>query len=182
MASVGFDRLWVAHFEYNIGFPEDANPLIWLAAIRIGTPLIGLAAIELIRRSIDPTTQSSVVRALIVIYGLQQASLLLFSLAASFAFGVGAFWAVVSMFRAYSPVQVALINRHVDSSVRATVLSISSQVDSIGTIAAGPITAALASLFSIRIALLGSVAVMSLALPLLLRIARLARDPEPERP
>ena len=171
ISGVGFDRLWVAHFYTNLGFPETAElePIIWLGVLRMGAPLIGIVTVEVVRRSFDPTNHASVSRGLVTIYVLQMAGLVLFGLAQNFVIGMIAFWTVISLYRAYTPLYMAWINQNVDSSVRATVLSMSSQVSAVGQIVGGPTIGLLGSLVNLRAALLASAGVMSLAIPLFFR-------------
>jgi DHA3 family tetracycline resistance protein-like MFS transporter len=174
VSGVGFDRLWVAQFYANLGFPAtgDLGPVVWLGIVRTGAPLVGIVSVEIVRRSFDPTSHAAVSRALMTIYVLQLTALAAFGLAQSFVFGMVAFWAVLSLHRAYVPLYTAWINQNVDSSVRATVLSMGSQVSAMGQIAGGPAIGALGSLVSLRAALLTSAGVMSLALPLFLRASK----------
>jgi DHA3 family tetracycline resistance protein-like MFS transporter len=178
LASEGFERLWVAHFDVNLGFPAvgDLEPVVWLGAVRMGSALIGIGAVEVVRRFLKPTSHETVSRTLFLIYAVQLASFLAFALTESFVIGMLMFWSVVSMARAFHPLQVAWINQNVDPSVRATMLSMNSQVDAAGQILGGPPLGAIGSLGSLRAALLSAAAVMAVAVPLFLRGFRQGRS------
>jgi DHA3 family tetracycline resistance protein-like MFS transporter len=171
MSGVGFDRLWVAQFYDNLGFPTTGGlePIAWLAVLRIGAPLMGIATVEIVRRRLDTASHASVSRGLMIIYLLQFVSLTAFGFAQGFVMGMISFWAVISLFRAYRPVFLAWINQNVDSSVRATVMSMTSQVDAIGQVAAGPVVGALGLWVGLRTALLASAGMMATALPFFVR-------------
>jgi DHA3 family tetracycline resistance protein-like MFS transporter len=78
------------------------------------------------------------------------------------------------------PLFVTWLNRNIDdSSVRATVLSISEQADAVGQWGGGPAIGAIGSLVSLRAALLVGAAVLSPAVALYGRALRHGGD-EPE--
>jgi DHA3 family tetracycline resistance protein-like MFS transporter len=171
MASEGFERLWVAHFVSNLGFPKlgQLEPVVWLGAARMGSAIIGIAGVEVVRRYFKPVSHESLARTLLLIYCVQLASFTAFALTGNFVTGMLMFWSVVGMARAFSPLQVTWINQNVDPNVRATVLSMHSQVDAAGQIVGGPPLGAIGALISLRAALLSAAGVMALAVPLFLR-------------
>jgi DHA3 family tetracycline resistance protein-like MFS transporter len=173
-ASEGFERLWVAHFFTNMGFPAtwDLQPVVWLGAVRMGSAVLGIIAVEAVRRYLDTTDHRTVVRGLFGMYALQLLSLAVFAASGNFWLGMLMFWGVVGLSRTFKPLYLAWLNQKIDSSVRATVLSMNSQVDALGQIAGGPPLGALGSLVSLRAALFGSAWVMALGLPLFLRAFR----------
>ena len=89
---------------------------------------------------------------------LQIVGLLAFAFAGSFALAVGAFWTVrVSSARSSAPVYSTWLNANVeDSSVRATVLSMTNVFGSAGEWAGGPVLGGIGNAFGIRAALVGS--------------------------
>jgi MFS transporter, DHA3 family, tetracycline resistance protein len=171
MASEGFDRLWVKQFYDNLGFPGigQLEPVIWFGVIRMGTSLLSLGAVELVRRRLDTNSHAVVSRWLFAINALQVASFLVFALAGSFTVGMLAFWCAVTVSYAYDPLRLAWLNQNIESRVRATVISMNSQVDAIGQIAGGPVLGAIGSWVSLRAALAGAAVVLSPALLLYLR-------------
>jgi DHA3 family tetracycline resistance protein-like MFS transporter len=171
MASEGFDRLWVKHFYDNLGFPAlgDFDTVVWIGVVRMGSAVLGIGAVELVRRRVDTTSHDVVSRGLFVINALEMTSMIVFALAGGFVVGMMAFWSTVVLSRAFDPLYLSWINQNVESRVRATVLSMSSQVDAMGQIAGGPMLGAIGSLFSLRAALVGAGAVLAPALLLYTR-------------
>jgi DHA3 family tetracycline resistance protein-like MFS transporter len=171
MAGEGFDRLWVKHFYDNLGFPAvgSVEPVVWFGVIRFGSTLLSIGAVELMRRRLDTNSHDVVSRWLFAINGLQAASFLVFAFAGSFAVGMLAFWSAVTVSYAYDPLRLAWLNQNIDSSVRATVLSMNSQVDAIGQIAGGPMLGAVGSAWSLRWALAGAAVALSPAFLLYVR-------------
>jgi hypothetical protein len=60
-----------------------------------------------------------------------------------------------------APVLAAWLNRHVDSSVRATVLSLDSQANAMGQVVGGPPLGLLAGRTSVRLALVVSAGILA---------------------
>lgn len=68
-----------------------------------------------------------------------------FGVAQTFGVALAAYWSAYLMRRVYEPLHMAWINRHAETRVRATVISLSGQVDAIGQIAGGPLFGVLAT-------------------------------------
>jgi DHA3 family tetracycline resistance protein-like MFS transporter len=93
-----------------------------------------------------------------------------FALAGSLGLAVAAYIAISVSRNVISPLYTAWVNQRLDSRVRATVISMSGQVDAIGQIAGGPPVGLIGSLISVQAALLTS----SLILTPVLGLYRLA--------
>ncbi len=175
MSSEGFDRLWEAHFLRDLGFPTfiDVQPIVWFGAIRIGSAIISLPIAELAHRYLDTDNLTVLSRSLFLINVFQILGVAVLAVAGGFWVGVAAFWSTVTLSRVFDPLYLAWINHNVDSSVRATVFSMSSQSDAFGQIAGGPVIGAVGSLASIRAALSLTSVVLFPALLLYVRAIRL---------
>jgi DHA3 family tetracycline resistance protein-like MFS transporter len=138
--SEGLDRLWTKHFLDNFTFPVVGNfePVVWIGAISIVGGLLAMGATQIMLKRVDMTRSKSLAKASFLVSGLLVASLLGFALAGSFLIAVVMYWAVDVMRALLGPLQTTWINQHVDSSVRATVISMSGQVDAIGQLVGGP--------------------------------------------
>jgi DHA3 family tetracycline resistance protein-like MFS transporter len=192
MSSEGFDRLWEAHFLRDIGFPQsptrwefaglalDFEPVVWFGAIRIGVTVISIGATEVANRRIDLNNERDVSRMLFLINIAQLLSVLLLAFAVNFWVGVAAFSTAVALSRVYDPLYLAWVNQHIKSDVRATVLSMKSQADSLGQIAGGPPIGLVASLATIRAALAVTAMALVPALLLYLRAFRLGEKSHEE--
>jgi DHA3 family tetracycline resistance protein-like MFS transporter len=58
------------------------------------------------------------------------------------------------------PLTEAWLNRHIPSQVRATVLSMTSQLDALGQAAGGPLVGLVGNLFSVRTAILSAASIL----------------------
>jgi DHA3 family tetracycline resistance protein-like MFS transporter len=168
LSSEGYDRLWTPHILDNFDFPAvgDLNAETWFGIMRLGSILLTLAATEIVRRRFDATKRESPARLLQVIYTTMVASVLLLAWTDHIILAILAFWAFGTMRRTASPVNEAWINQHIDSKVRATVLSMTGQVDAVGQMAGRPIVGAIGTLFSLRGALFSSAIILSPVVPL----------------
>jgi MFS transporter, DHA3 family, tetracycline resistance protein len=171
LSGEGIDRLYQVHFLRDVGLPSFAglSPVIWFGLISGGASLIGIAATWIIRRKLDLENHSQVTRLLFVFTAVRALALAGFALAANLYLAIIFIWVASVMRQAFSPVQRAWLNRSLDSSNRATLFSVDGQADALGQIVGGPIIGVVASGISIRAALVGSAALLTLALPLFAR-------------
>ncbi|MFM8323105.1 MAG: MFS transporter, partial [Chloroflexota bacterium] len=180
--SEGFDRLWTRHLLDQFGGQLAAwfEPVTWMGLLRAVGMLLSIGAAELARRTIPSDDHAGIARALLAASALLIAGLLGFALAGSLALALAGYWLAVVARSVIGPVYYAWVNRRLDSSVRATVLSMSSQVDAIGQIAGGPAVGLIGSRASVRLALVSSALILSPVLPLFRR--SLAQGGEPALP
>jgi hypothetical protein len=133
--------------------------------------LIGLGANYAVER-VGLTGNDRLATLLVVLTLIQVAGMAGLALAGSLWVAVGALWARDAARALAGPLESAWLNRGIDSSSRATVLSVNSQFDAIGQVAGGPPLGALAGRTSIPVALLCSA---GLLVPVAVIFARLGR-------
>lgn len=178
--SEGLDRLWTKHLLDNFVLPwsQVLPPVVWIGFIRMAGLLIAVGATEVAQRRVDTQNFTSVARSLMGITALLVVALFTFALARVFALAVLAYWLVSIARNVIGPIYTAWVNQRLDSGVRATVLSMSSQVDAIGQIAGGPLVGWIGSALSVRSALVTSSLILT---PILGLYARLTgQQPEVE--
>ncbi len=161
--SEGFDRLWTKHILDNIGLPAnpELQPVVWIGLLRSAGMLLTVAAMEVAHRKILTENISNVVRALLLLSLVLFLGLLGFAAGNTFWLVVGFYWMISISRQVIGPVYTAWVNQRLDSSVRATVLSMSGQVDAIGQIIGGPGVGLIGNLSSVRTALMTSGAILS---------------------
>jgi MFS transporter, DHA3 family, tetracycline resistance protein len=193
MASEGFDRLWIKHFFDNVGFPTfieqvrlpvglpavELEPVVWVNVVRMGSMLLSIGVVEIVRRRVDTNSHRAVALGLMTVNLLQVASLFFFAFAADFGVAMAAFWGATILSRIYDPLYLAWINQNIESGVRATVISMSSQADAFGQISGGPVLGVVGTLAGVRAALVGAALVLAPAMPLYARALRQG-PPSPE--
>ena len=161
-ASEPIDRLWPLHLLTNFTFPTvgGLDNVVWFGIIGVGTQVLGIVATELISRRFDVDDSRSAAMILFVLNALHIGSILVIALAGSFALAVSLFLVSGMIRRVTDPVMDAWTNQHVDSGVCATVFSMRGQGDAIGQIAFGPVMGAIATITTLRIALVGVAAML----------------------
>lgn len=157
-ASEGLDRLAYLHLLRDVGLPRlGLPPVLWFGVAGMGGALIAMAVSEVLRRrDLGRAGASPVVLASLA--AIVAAGTVAFASAGGFAVAIGFLWLVRAARRCWGPVQTAWINRGLDASVRATVLSIDGLADAVGQIGAGPLIGLVASLVSVRAGIAASAA------------------------
>ncbi len=171
MSSEGFDRLWTAHLLLDITLPTlgSLNSVVWFGIIRGGVMIFSIIVAEGIRRFIDTSRHKTVSRLLFIINALQIISMIIFGLAGNFMLALAAYWSTSILRETNQPIYTAWLAQNIDARVRATVISLSGQLDAIGQIAGGPIIGVIGTLVSIRAALVSTAALLSPTLLLFVR-------------
>jgi MFS transporter, DHA3 family, tetracycline resistance protein len=182
MWSEGFDRLWEAQFLLEVGVPELAglDPIVWFGILNAGALLLALAVAQPLAGRFERAGTTGMARILLGLDVSLIAGTLVFALAGSFALAVAAFWAIGVARSLSYPVYDTWLNANIeDSSVRATVISITNLGDSAGEWGGGPVLGAVGSAFGLRAALSLSAVVLVPALWLYGRAIRLGAPEAP---
>ena len=172
--SEGWDRLWVKFLVDHHTLPKffGANEVGFLSFLRVGGLILSFFTMRAIEKRLDASHAPSIARTMLILTGILSASILLFAFSPLLLVSVAAVWLVSLTRNIMGPLYDAWINQRLDSETRATILSMSGQVDAAGQIASGPI-AGLVSLWSIRAAITFAGLLIMPALPLIGRANRL---------
>lgn len=182
MSSEGFDRLKVAHFleDYRLPTLGALPPVVWFGIMNAGVLLLGLAGIEIARRRVDMRDPRQLARALCAVNALLVVSIAIFALAGSFALALAAFWGAALVRQMRQPIYLTWLVGSTPAEIRATVVSVSGQLDALGQVVGGPPIGALGTLVSLRAALVATAVALMPALPLFMRAWQGA--PRPQAP
>lgn len=174
MSSEGVDRLWEAHLLKNFTFPGGAHltPVIWFAKIDAAGVLLGIGATEVARRRLNLRDHYALIWTLLAINALLIVSLVGLGLARGFAVAVAAYLLMSLLRRTRNPIYSAWLAQNTEPATRATVMSMSSQMDALGQIAGGPVVGVIGTLAGLRAAMVFSGAVLT---PSLLFFGRVLR-------
>jgi hypothetical protein len=173
MASESFDRLWPYHLlKGGFAVPGRVGEVLLFAGIQLVAQIGGIVAIRLAERGTDFARGESVVRRLFAMNAVIVAGMIAFGLAPTFAVALAAYWIVRWARQAEPPFFTAWVNRGLDPRTRATVLSTVSQADALGQVAGGPAFGVLASVATVRAALVAAAGVLAPTLPVYLRHRR----------
>jgi MFS transporter, DHA3 family, tetracycline resistance protein len=163
MSEEGFDRLNPKQFLDVVGLPNigGPEPVVWFGIIGAGGLALSYLAAGVVARALDVGDPAVAARLLLVLDFLTIAGMLAFALAGGFALALGAFWFATLVRRVAEPVYLTWLNEGLDPSVRATVISMSSQSGALGEASAGPIVGAIGNVFGVRQALTAAALILS---------------------
>ena len=177
--SEAFDRLWEAHLLTGFALPPLSlpplgalPPIAWFAILNIAVVPMGLVATEVVRGRVDASDPAALARALLVIHLGMVGTTLAFGLATGFAIAAAALLGNRLLRGLQDPLYAAWLNRGLEPSTRATVLSMAGQADALGQIAGGPVLGFVGSAVSIRAALVLAGAILCPAVVLYVRVVR----------
>ncbi|MBI5305859.1 MAG: MFS transporter [Chloroflexi bacterium] len=173
--SEGVDRLWTPFLlVFTVPTFDGLTTVTWFGILRVGGIVLGIAASEIAHRRVKMEDENAIRRALFAINIAMIVALAAFAASFDFWFAVVAYWLWSALRRTFGRLYTAWVNQQLDSQVRATVLSMSSQVDALGQIVGGPPVGLIGDLVSLRAALAASAAILSPALALFARASRRA--------
>lgn len=156
LASEAYDRLWEAHF-LGIGLPSVAglNPVLWFGLINAGLLGLSILTLHVVERRVDTSNFAALARLAVWVNAGAVVVIAAFGLATSFPWALAAFWSAGVLLNVTAPLYNAWLNQGLNPQVRATVLSMSGQVNAMGQMVGGPVLGALATRTSIGVALVG---------------------------
>jgi MFS transporter, DHA3 family, tetracycline resistance protein len=183
-ASEAFDRLKEAHFIREIGLPAvgDLDPVVWFGAFVLVAMVFGFFAVGALQRRFARVGTEGIARLLFAFTAMMAAAQLVFALTGVAAVAVVALLTALLGRQLLSPLWDTWVNQQItDSSVRATVNSITGQADAIGQAAGGPVLGVVGNGFGTGAALAGGALLLTPALALYARAIRHGgREPELE--
>ncbi|NWG18007.1 MAG: MFS transporter [Chloroflexi bacterium] len=170
----GLDRLWTAHLLESFSLPDfgGLQPVAWMGLLSMVGGLLAAGATQIVLKRLDMKNTLVLARAAFGMAGLLVLAVFGFAVAGSFAVAVLLRWAISILRTLIEPLQTTWINQHLDSSVRATIISMSGQVDAIGQIAGGTPVGWVGNALGLRAALAASAALLLPVLPLYARVLR----------
>ncbi len=153
--SEGFDRLWEAHFITSLDFPSigDFSAAVWFGIISVACNIFCFFTAWIAQKYLSFEDESKVARSMAIFTSLRLLCIVGFSLAGSFEFAFVSFILMAMTGTITGPLYDTWVNQNIDSKVRATVLSMSSQVNALGQTVGGPVVGLAASQFTLRVGL-----------------------------
>jgi DHA3 family tetracycline resistance protein-like MFS transporter len=137
--SEGFDRLWVKHLLDNFDIPIlfGNNQVAFFAILRLASAVLTIFALRFVEKRVDSSSPLAIGRAMMIVTGLIAAAMIGFALSPLLALTLCLFLVIDTLRDVRSPLHTTWVNQKLDSQTRATIHSMSGQVDSIGQIAGG---------------------------------------------
>jgi DHA3 family tetracycline resistance protein-like MFS transporter len=149
--SEGFDRLWVKHlldtFEIPVIFGN--NQIAFFAVLRIVGSILTIFAIRFVEKRVDSGNAHAIGRAMLLVTGAIALAMIGFAVSPLLPLALILYLVIDVLRDVHGPLNSAWVNQKLDSNVRATVHSMSGQVDAFGQIAGGPSMALVARFSSV---------------------------------
>jgi DHA3 family tetracycline resistance protein-like MFS transporter len=152
----GFDRLWEAHLLVDVGLPSafGLGTVAWFSLLAIVVTLLSIAVAAPLVKRWERLPQARLARLLLGMHALLMVCALGFALAGSWWAAAGAYLATAVVRDLTGPPFHAWLNGSItDSSLRATVLSLTSVASSAGEWGGGPALGLVGNRYGVRAAL-----------------------------
>jgi len=175
MWSESYDRLWEAHVIREVGLPSfgGLEPVVWFGLFGLVGLLLTIAVAQPLGRRLADVSPQKLARTLFRLDVVLLLSSLVFALAGSLWLAMLGSYTLFLARNLSRPIFSAWLNRSIEeSSVRATVISITNQADAIGQWTGGPALGGVGNVFGIRAALVAGAACLLPALALYRRAIR----------
>ena len=139
MSAEAFDRLKEAHFLRDVGLPVvgDLDPVVWFGIFWLVGLLLGFVATSWLIKRFERGGRRVVTSTLFTLTAMEMVAMLVFALTGSTWLAIASLLGVFFARDLAGPLYTIWLNEQItESSVRATVLSISGQANAIGQAAA----------------------------------------------
>jgi MFS transporter, DHA3 family, tetracycline resistance protein len=171
----GFDRLWEAQFLLEVGVPGfwGLDQVVWFGVLAAGAIVLAIAVAKPVATRLSAAPPRRMAQGLLVFDAFRLVGLLAFAFAGAFALALASFWAARLARSLAAPVHDTWVNANVeDSTIRATVLSMTNVFESAGEWGGGPVLGGVGNVFGVRAAIAGSALALLPALGLYARAVR----------
>jgi DHA3 family tetracycline resistance protein-like MFS transporter len=173
--SEAYDRLGEAHVIRDVGLPSfvGLSFVVWFGVISAASLFLSLLVARPANRRLEHAERQTITRVLLFADIALIATVVVFGLAHAFWLALVAMLATNTIRGLVAPLFSSWLNQSItESSVRATVFSITSQADAIGQWTGGPAIGAVGNVFGIRAALVLGASLLSPAVALYARAMR----------
>jgi DHA3 family tetracycline resistance protein-like MFS transporter len=155
-SSEAFDRLKEAHFLRDVGLPAvgQLDPVVWFGIFWLAGMLLNIAAIGSLIKRVERGSRQTIAQFLFAFTLMQLAAMLVFALTGSVWVAIAGLLGVFFARNMALPLWDTWLNQQItDSSVRATVISLTGQSNAIGQAGGGPVLGGIGNVWGIRAAL-----------------------------
>lgn len=137
--SEGFDRLWVKHLLDTFQIPVlfGGNQVAFFSLLRFSAGLLTVFVMRFVEKRVDASNPLSIGRAMMIATGVIAVSIVGLALSPLLPLTLGLYLTIYILRQVKIPLQTAWVNHKLDPQTRATVHSMTGQVDAIGQIAGG---------------------------------------------
>jgi len=155
-SSEAFDRLKEAHFLRDVGLPAvgQLDPVVWFGIFWLAGMLLNIAAIGSLIKRVERGRRQTIAQFLFAFTLMQLVAMLVFALTGLVWVAIAGLLGVFFARNMALPLWDTWLNQQItDSSVRATVISLTGQSNAIGQAGGGPVLGGIGNVWGIRAAL-----------------------------
>jgi MFS transporter, DHA3 family, tetracycline resistance protein len=169
--SEGFDRLWVKHIIDTFELPAifAGSQVAFFSAIKAASTIAAIFVLRSVEKRLNTSDPRAIGHAMFLVTGAISAGLVGFVISPVLGVAVLAYMLIAVLRTISAPLYRSWVNQKLESGTRATVLSMSSQVDAVGQICGGPGAGLVARMVSVVAAIVTSGLLLSPALILIRR-------------
>ena len=142
LAGEAFDRLWTVRVLESFSLPDVAGldgEVVWFTAIALAGTLVSLVVSLVVNRAAPRLVGAEHPTWLLAsLVGLQVVFVLAVALGGSLWLVLAALWGRSAAGVLAAPIRSAWLNRNLSSGTRATMISMTSQLDAVGQVVGGP--------------------------------------------
>ncbi len=171
LSDEGIQRLSQPLLLEEFTFPTVGNlqPVVWLGILNIVMMLVAVVLLEGLRKRIENAGSSAILRNFRLYFSLGGIAIVVLATAVNFTIGAVAFMTYGLLARMAFPLYDAWVPQQVESSVRATVMSMWGQLNALGQMIGGPAIGLLATATSLRLGY-GSIALLLIPVPIIVTV------------
>src|SRR5438874_2722621 len=155
-SSEAFDRLKEAHFLRDVGLPAvgQLDPVVWFGIFWLAGMALNIAAIGSLIKRVERGARQTLAQFLFALTLMQLAAMLVFALTGSVWVAIAGLLGVFFARNMALPLWDTWLNQQInDSSVWATVISLTGQSNAVGQAGGGPVLGGIGNVWGIRAAL-----------------------------
>jgi DHA3 family tetracycline resistance protein-like MFS transporter len=164
--SEGFDRLWVKHLLDNFEIPTffGNNQLAFFAVLQLAGAVSTIFAVRIVEQRVDSSNSLAIGRVMLIVTGLIITAMIGFALSPLLFLTLGLYLTIDILRSVRDPLASAWVNQKLDSETRATIHSMTGQVDAVGQMAGGPSVGLVARFLSVAAAITSSALLLAPAM------------------
>jgi hypothetical protein len=174
LASEAFDRLWTVRVLETFELPDIVGldgEVVWFTAIALAGTLVALVVSVVVNRFASRLVSAEHPTWLLAaLVGVQALFVVAVAVGGVLWLVLAGLWGRRAALALAAPIRSAWLNRNLSSRTRATVISMTSQLDAVGQVVGGPPLGALANRTSTSTALVASAVVLTPAVFLYARL------------
>ena len=176
--TLGLDKLWVWHlvnrFDLPILFGNSA--LAFFGLLELGGILLSIFLTHQVEKRFEVLEPRRVGRLMFAVTAVTAVSIAAFGWVPFLVLACGLYLVIYSLGELTDPLLMAWMNQRLDPDVRATILSLTAQAESVGQAVGGLVIGMLANVFTVPLALLAAGGLLIPALGFIRRANRHAAE------